>query len=231
MSARYAIYFAPAPGSELEAFGVSWLGRHHRTGADLGQPSVPGLTREELVEITAAPRHYGFHGTLKAPFRLAEGRTAAELEAAAKRFAATRSPFMVPPLAVTDLDGFIALTPSGPAPALDALAADCVRAFDSFRAPASAAELARRRRGELSPRQDRNLLEFGYPYVMEDFRFHMTLTRRLDDNSKRRLLAYLRVHAEVIWNLPIVMDAITIFAQESGNRPFQFRSRHALGEC
>ncbi len=230
MSARYAIYFSPAPGSALEEFGVTWLGRHHRTGAALDQPNVPGLTREELFEITEAPRHYGFHGTLKAPFRLAEGRTAADLEAAADRFAAARSPFMVPPLAVTDLDGFIALTPSEPAPALDALAADCVRAFDAFRSPAGADELARRRRGGLSPRQDSNLLAFGYPFVMDDFRFHLTLTRRLDDSLKRRLLAFLHVHAKVIGNREIAMDAITIFAQESSDRPFRFRSRHVFGE-
>lgn len=230
MSARYAIYFAPAPDSGLEDFGVTWLGRHHRTGADLDQPRVPGLTSEELLEITAAPRHYGFHGTLKAPFRLAEGRTVADLEAAAKRFAAARSPFRVPPLVVTDLDGFIALTPSGPAPTLDALAADCVRGFDVFRAPASADELARRRRGGLSPRQDSNLLEFGYPFVMDDFRFHLTLTRRLDDSLKRRLLAFLHVHTKVIGCREIAIDAITIFMQESSDRPFQFRSRHAFGK-
>lgn len=231
MSARYAIYFAPAPDSELESFGVSWLGRNHRTGADIDQPNVPGLTRKELFEITAAPRHYGFHGTLKAPFRLAEGRTAADLEAAAEGFAAARSPFRMPYLAVTDLDGFIALTPSGPAPELDALAADCVRGFDAFRAPASADELERRRRGGLSPRQDSNLREFGYPFVMDDFRFHLTLTRRLDDSLKHRLLEFLRVRAKVIGDREFAIDAITIFSQESSDCPFKVRSRHAFGGC
>lgn len=230
MSARYAIYFSPAPESDLEEFGTSWLGRHHRTGADLDQPSVPGLTKSELFEITAAPRHYGFHGTLKAPFQLAEGRTAADLEVAADRFAAERFPFMVPSLAVADLDGFIALVPSGPALALDALAADCVRAFEPFRAPASAEDLVRRRGDGLSARQEYNLRQFGYPFVLEDFRFHLTLTRRLDDRVRSRLLAFLRVHAKVIVNQGLVMDAITIFAQDSRNSPFLLRSRHVFGE-
>lgn len=228
VSGRYAIYFAPAAGSELERFGATWLGRHSWTEATLSQPRVPGFTSARLREITRSPRHYGFHATLKAPFRLAEGRTVDDLAAAAGQFASLRSAVAAPPLKVTDLDGFIALTPSAPAPALDELAADCVRSFDCFRAPASVEEIARRRQGGLSPRQDSHLRQYGYPFVLDDFRFHMTLTERLGEQERCRLLEFLRDHAMVIESRALAIDAITVFAQESVDRPFMHKSRHEL---
>jgi hypothetical protein len=80
--ARFAVYFAPAPGSDLETFGCGWLGRGLR-GEDLPQPLVTGVAPARLAEITRSPRHYGFHGTLKAPFALADGTAPGILDAAA----------------------------------------------------------------------------------------------------------------------------------------------------
>ncbi|HET6522220.1 MAG TPA: DUF1045 domain-containing protein, partial [Geminicoccaceae bacterium] len=177
---RYAIYFAPAPDDPLGAFGNRWLGRDPWTGECLPQPRIPGLAPERLHAITASPRRYGFHGTLKPPFALAPGATPADLDMAARTFAAARRPVEVP-LALRSLSGFLALVPAEPVPALDALAADCVRAFDSFRAPSDAAELSRRRAAGLTARQDALLLAWGYPYVFEEFRFHLTLTERLGE--------------------------------------------------
>ena len=66
-----------------------------------------------------------------------------------------------------------------PSAALQALADACVEQLDRFRAPPSDAELARRRRASLTPRQDAMLVRWGYPYVFDTWFFHMTLTRRL----------------------------------------------------
>ena len=224
---RSAIYFAPAPGCALEAFGCGWLGRA-LDGTPLAQPAVPGIDPARLFEITRSPRHYGFHGTLKAPFALAAGSSAQALGETAEVFARGRAPFDVA-LKVGSLGGFIALVPATSSPALDALAADCVEAFDGFRAPLDEAEIARRRASGLSPRQDRHLLRYGYPYVLDDFRFHMTLTERLQAPERDRVLAILAERAAPICAKPLTIDAIAIFEQPSREAPFSLRRRFAFG--
>jgi putative phosphonate metabolism protein len=227
MSWRSAIYLAPEPDSALEAFGCGWLGRA-LDGAPLAQSVVSGMEPARLFEITRSPRHYGFHGTLKAPFVLASGRSAAALDQAAESFARHRRPFEVR-LQLGSLGGFIALLPAAPSPALDALAAECVEAFDPFRGPIAEAEIARRRASGLTPRQDSYLLRYGYPYVLDNFRFHMTLTERLSAPEHDRVLAILRERAAPICAKPLRVDAIAVFEQPSAEAPFTLRRRFAFG--
>ncbi|HZD26106.1 MAG TPA: DUF1045 domain-containing protein, partial [Alphaproteobacteria bacterium] len=124
---RYAIYFAPAPGSALEAFGRRWF-----SGEDWS--TVPGIPAERLAALLESPRHYGFHATLKPPFALADGTDEAGLMAALAAFARAWPRFSAPPLAPRPLGRFLALQPEGESAELTMLAADCVRAFDGFRA-------------------------------------------------------------------------------------------------
>ncbi|PJE34466.1 phosphonate metabolism protein [Pseudooceanicola lipolyticus] len=175
---RYAIYYAPPETAGWTRFCTGWLGWDMLSGRPADHPEATGLPRP-ISEITATPRKYGLHGTLKPPFRLAEGTTAAGLEAACADLAATLAPFELAGLRLTRLGRFLCLQPSGPAEALAALAGACVQQLDRFRAPAGTAELARRRAAGLSPRQEDNLTRWGYPYVLEDFRFHITLSGRL----------------------------------------------------
>jgi putative phosphonate metabolism protein len=223
MGARSAIYFAPASGSALEAFGCGWLGRA-LDGAPVAQPAVPGLDRARLWEITRSPRYYGFHGTLKAPFALADDRSAESLDEAIEAFVRRRASFDVR-LKIGSLDGFIAFVPAAASPALDALAADCVQAFDGFRAPLDDAEIARRRAAGLTPRQDRYLRRYGYPYVLDDFGFHMTLTERLQPPERDEVLAILAERAAPICAKPLRIDAIATFEQASRDAPFILRRR------
>jgi putative phosphonate metabolism protein len=220
---RSAVYVAPAPGSALEAFGCGWLGRA-LDGSPLTQPAVPGIDPARLLEITSSPRHYGFHGTLKAPFALAAGKSADALGEAVEAFARGREAFEIT-LEVGSLGGFIAFVPAASSASLDALAADCVEAFDGFRAPLDEAEIARRRASGLSPRQDRHLLRYGYPYVLDDFRFHMTLTERLQPPERDGVLALLAARAAPICAKPLTIDAIAIFEQPSREAPFTLRRR------
>jgi putative phosphonate metabolism protein len=227
MGARSAIYFAPPPGSALETFGCHWLGRA-LDGSPLAQPAVPGIEPARLIEITRSPRHYGFHGTLKAPFGLAEGATPDALDDAVHAFARRRRPFEIT-LAVGSLGGFIALLPATRSAALGVLAADCVEAFESFRAPLDEAEIARRRAGGLTPRQDRHLFRYGYPYVLDDFRFHMTLTERLQPPERDRMLAILGARAAPLCAAPLTIDAVAVFEQPARAAPFTLRRRFAFG--
>jgi putative phosphonate metabolism protein len=227
MGARSAIYYAPASGSALEAFGCGWLGRA-LDGAPLAQPAVAGLDRARLWEITRSPRYYGFHGTLKAPFALADGRSAESLGEAIEAFVRRRAPFDVR-LKIGSLDGFIAFVPAAASPVLDALAADCVVAFDGFRAPLDGAEIARRRAAGLTRRQEQYLLRYGYPYVLDDFGFHMTLTERLQPPERDEVLAILAERAAPICTKPLRVDAIAIFEQPSREAPFSLRQRFPFG--
>lgn len=180
MSARHAIYLAPEPGSALWSFGSRVLGYDAATGEDVDAFALPGIDAERWRAIAARPRGYGFHATLKAPFRLAEGLDAAGLQPELARFAAARTAFSLGPLAVTSLKsgegGFVALTPRNASPELAELEAEVVKGFDRFRAPLTADERAARRPDRLSERERMHLDRYGYPHVLEDFRFHMTLT-------------------------------------------------------
>lgn len=170
---RFAIYYVPPKGA-LASFGAAWLGYDVATGRLVDQPDLPGLD-----DVTMTPRKYGFHGTLKPPFRLADGYGADNLARAVAAMAATCPPAQSGGLALHRLGGFLALTPQGDTSAIARVAATCVSAVDSFRAPATASDLERRRKAGLSARQDALLTRWGYPYVMEEFRFHLTLTGRL----------------------------------------------------
>lgn len=222
---RFAIFVAPPAHHPIAMFAAAWLGRDAQSGAAIPQPRIPELAPERLAEITASPRHYGFHGTLKAPFALAEGRTEEELHTAAAEFAATRIGFSVA-LTVSELDGFLALLPATPCPPLDRLAAHCVRAFDEFRAPPDAAELERRRAAGLSPRQKALLETWGYPYVMEEFRFHMTLTGRLDEPERARVRAILVDRLAPLLAEPLVIDALALFRQPDPSTPLFETARY-----
>ncbi|HVC59840.1 MAG TPA: DUF1045 domain-containing protein [Acetobacteraceae bacterium] len=176
---RVALYYAPHPDDRLFAEAATWLGRDPESDAPAPQPDLP-----DIAAITAEPRLYGFHATLKPPMRLAEGRQWFEVLAAATALADRTAPFALPALAVADVFGFLALRETTPCPALRALADACVAQLDPVRAPPSGAELARRRRAGLTPLQDAMLRRWGYPYVFETWFFHMTLTRRLNADEK-----------------------------------------------
>nr|WP_255723152.1 DUF1045 domain-containing protein [Thalassobius sp. Cn5-15] len=184
---RYAIYYAPEAG-DLADFGASWLGWDLAAGAAVDHPVVEGL---DVAALTDVPRKYGLHGTVKPPFRLADGMTVEALMEATQAFCATRAPVVLDELQLTSLGRFLALTVQGNAMALNDLAGATVAALDPFRAPLNAAELAKRRQSRLSERQEALLAQWGYPYVMEEFRFHLTMTGKVPkaqlENIRKRM--------------------------------------------
>jgi putative phosphonate metabolism protein len=187
MTARYAVYYAPPQEHPLTRLASAWLGYDAWTASPVSRPVLGGLeiSADELEALIADPRHYGFHATLKAPFELAEDQTEAGLIAAFETFAATQAGFEAE-LVVTSLSGFVALTLAEPSPAMTALHTACVHAFEPFRAPLSEADLARRRRSPMTDVQEARLVAFGYPWIFEDFRFHLTLTSRIRDEARRQ---------------------------------------------
>jgi len=174
---RYAIYYAPAPKAEWATFATSWLGWDMRAGRPVEHPQIPDIS---VSQITRTPRKYGLHATLKPPFRLADGITQSDLEAACHTLSQRLSPVSLGQLQLTRMGRFLALCqPSSPE--LSRFAGACVCDLDHLRAPLTPEELARRRKARLTQRQEGNLTTWGYPYVLDDFRFHVTLTGRLSD--------------------------------------------------
>jgi putative phosphonate metabolism protein len=220
-SPRYAIYYAAAADSELDRFGAHLLGYDAFRGEDLPFPESIQHTLPDWRELTKDPRKYGFHATLKAPMVLADGKTEAELLAACESFAGTPRPIPVFSPVVNAIGDFIAIVPSQPCAELQQLAADAVTFFDGFRAPLTPHDRARRNPDKLPARQRDYLDRWGYPYVMEEFRFHMTLTGRLGSDRRESVLAILR---QRFTDLPIVtlaVDRIALFRQDDAASRFR----------
>jgi putative phosphonate metabolism protein len=225
-AARYALYAAPPTGSALAAFGASWLGYDAETGQAMTPPLVPGLTAERWDALTRRARHYGFHGTFKAPFELADGRSADELSDALTAFVATRRACDLP-LSLARIGGFLALVPAIEVAAVNDLANACVEAFDGFRRPETPEQVAKRRAG-LTARQSDHLDRWGYPYVFADYRYHMTLTDPLPDEESDRLQGALTDVLGPLLAQPMRFDAICLFAQPDRAAPFRLTRRFAL---
>ncbi|HKQ31163.1 MAG TPA: DUF1045 domain-containing protein, partial [Burkholderiales bacterium] len=224
---RYGIYFTPAPGSRWWRFGCNWLGRDPIGGGTLEPFALAGFSREEIGAITAAPRHYGFHATLKAPFALVEGLRVDDLHAALRQFTNRRTAFKLGQLTLRDLHGFLALRAEETTP-LRELARDCVQYFDYLRAPVDDAELTRRRAAGLTPAQDALLTRWGYPYVFDEFRFHFTLTERLDEKPLRRMRESLELLVQALNAEALMVDALSLFEQHSADTPFRLTRRYGF---
>ena len=177
---RVAIYYAPDTLSSAWQMGSKWLGRNAATAQQLPQPVADGIAKEVLTKLTSHPRRYGWHATLKAPFQLAHGQTLSTLRTGVQQFCQGRKPFDLAAWDLSTMDGFVSLRPVHSPPELEQLAADCVQQLHCFAAPLSETALARRRLAPLSLEQDALLLAWGYPYVLQHFQFHFSLTGPLN---------------------------------------------------
>ncbi len=218
---RYAIYFAAGADGSLSRFGAELLGYDAHSGDEVSFPQEALRVAPDWRDITADPRKYGFHATLKAPMTLVSGRTEAELMAACATFAGQSRTIPVIRPVVDTISGFIAVIPAEPVDALQQLAADCVREFDSFRAALTAEDRARRKPEKLTERQRDYLDRWGYPYVMEEFRYHMTLTGRLDAERRGPILEMLRGRFAALGLGTLAIDRLALFKQDETKGRFR----------
>ncbi len=225
---RYAIYFVPSPDGVFAAFGTRAIGYDVSTGAPVpfhDDAAFRALAPEKWSE---SPARYGFHATLMAPFKLADGESEAGLVEAVDHLAGRLWAVDLGHLAVRELGRFLALTPKGPTTAIDQLAVSCVITLEPFRAPLAPADLSRRLAAPLTPRQSGYVEQFGYPYVLDEFRFHMTLTGPIPDENRR---AKARTALAALYqplDRPQCVDALTICRQPDRDGPFRVLSRHPL---
>ncbi|MCV2367589.1 DUF1045 domain-containing protein [Roseateles oligotrophus] len=220
---RYAIYWAPEPAHALAQLGEQWLSQ---------DPSVAPISEPAL---------YGFHATLKPPFRLAEGCSEAELLRATQRLAWAHRAFDMPVLRVARLQGFVALRPQpqiAPAHPLWRLADACVSELDGFRRPPAEAELLKRRSVGLDAEQEALMQCWGYPHVLQRWRFHMTLTNSVFEQQAQQgpqaspqaeaLLARLQALFAPALAQPLRCDSICIFEQREAGQAFRLSHRFDL---
>lgn len=222
---RYAIYVMPE--GALARFGAGWLGWDAQEGHAAVHPAVDGLPRP-LSEITATPRKYGLHATIKPPFRLAAGTTPAALMSDLAALCERLAPVTLDGLTLARLGGFLALVPEGETAALDDLAAQAVTALDRHRAPLTEDDLARRRKARLTPAQDALLLRWGYPYVLEEFRFHITLTGNLPRDEAEAVAKAVTPHLAPLLPRPCVIGSLCLMG-EDGKGLFHLIHRYPLG--
>ena len=230
---RFAIYYAPPAGSPLARLGATWLGMDPETGTLASDDSaLPASLLEALPmprdQLVRAARVYGFHATLKAPFRLDEKIDIDTLDGAISALAERMAPVTAPRLTVKAELGFVALQPSGPSPALNDLAAACVTGLDLLRAPLTGAELAKRRRGGLDTVEDANLRNWGYPYVLDRFRFHITLTSGLAKREAAEVAALLWPLFDPLLYGEFSVNELCLFGDPGEGRPFRILKRYPL---
>lgn len=223
---RYAVYWAPEDGSALARFGADWFGWDAGAGVEVAGRGPDGLpiAREEIV---ARPRRYGFHATLKPPLELAEGRGFAEFDGEVARIVDGFAAFELPPLRLSEAGGFLAIVPEHPSQELAALAEACIIELDGFRAPAGAEELARRRAVGLTPEQEALLGQWGYPYVLDAFEFHLTLTGPLAPEIQAGVRAALEPTLAGLLGETVTFAEIGIYG-EGEDGMFRRVARHRL---
>lgn len=226
---RYAINFTPPAGDALTLAAAQWLGRNAFSGEAMEPPAIRGLGLHEIAFNTAVPRRYGFHGTLKPPFRLAEGMAEPLLLRNLMHFSGQHQPFRLPKLEVVRLGNRFALAPAYPCEQLHHLAGAVVQHFDAFRATLSDAELERADPGTLSASQFANLYRYGHPHVMDEFRFHMTLTGPVGASEIPRFDAMLRRYFEPLLERPTEVANLALFVESEPGAPFVVHSLHPLG--
>lgn len=224
---RYALYYLPPAESDWVRFATAWLGWDAETGTEVAHPCLDGLPIP-VGAITETPRKYGLHATLKPPFRLAKGHGIRALTDAVAALARESAPVQLDSLALTQMGRFLALCPTSPQEALNRLAARCVSELDPYRAPPDQAELDRRRKGGLRPEHEANLQRWGYPFVMDAFRFHITLSGRLEAGVAAQVRAALETRLAPILPAPFTIDAIALTGEAEDGR-FHLIQRFALG--
>ena len=202
MTERFAIYYAPAKDSALWRKAEAWL------------------VQPELHDLAVSARRYGFHATIKAPMALAEGVDRNGLDALLTRFAEGEPPVELSNFGPRLIDGFLAFTTEPQPAALTDLATKVVNFFEPARAPLSADDLRRRLKAQLSPRQIELVEQYGYPYVLEQFQFHMTLTDRLPadrrDEWQRRAVEWF----DEVLATPVMLDRLVVFHEAAAGEPF-----------
>ncbi|MEA3120470.1 MAG: hypothetical protein QOH33_2 [Paraburkholderia sp.] len=229
---RFAIYYAPSRTSPWWDAGCRWLARDPESGALLAPPAVPALAARsrDVPSLSRAPQRYGWHGTLVAPARCAAGVSPDDVVRRARAWAERQSAFHLAVEAAV-LEGFVAIRPATAegAAAMRALASDALYEFAPLRAMPSEQERRRRLDADLNPRQRELLERWGYPFVLDEFRFHMTLSDSIEPDDRQALIEWWRMQLPRLGPLPV--DGAALFVEPQPGKPFVLAARLPFGDA
>jgi hypothetical protein len=218
---RYAVYFVPNVEQHWWTHASQWLGRCAVSQQFNVQPLIAEVTPKRFAAFTEHPRRYGFHATMRAPFVLANEYRPSDLIRRVSALCQDMKPFVMPRLRVTLLEQFLALVPERDVPQVTQLEQRCVTQLNDLAEPLGAEELIRRRSAGLSAHEDALLLRWGYPYVLDRFRFHCSLTGSLAKASPEEVRALTQAAHQYFDPLPLcVFDSLAIFAEPTPGADF-----------
>ncbi|SHN61465.1 DUF1045 domain-containing protein, partial [Desulfovibrio litoralis] len=221
MPKRYALYFVPQQKTLLSALANGLLGRDIFSNTSVPFHCFKEISQQELEIATEEPRKYGLHATLKAPFYLKDNMTEQGLCLALEEFSKKQSSVYCPKLNLKNIDNFLGLTPAvltkseiNAQEEISCFAFNIVKEFDKFRAELSEADLIRRKKQLLSLKQLEYLERFGYPFVADEYRFHLTLTSRILDTEKNKIFFNVfQTYLKEVLDQALFIDNITLCVQ------------------
>ena len=176
---RYAIYYVPPQSAQFTQFAASWFGWDVYKSINVKYPVLSDLNYD-IKEITSTPSKYGLHATLKAPFFLVPDKTIDELRSSLSILSSSIKKFEISSICLKKIAGYIAIVPTSQNERINYLAKKCLEDLDCFRKAEPLEIINKRRSVGLSERQEAHLLKWGYPYVLDNFDFHLTLTEQLE---------------------------------------------------
>jgi hypothetical protein len=206
---RYALSFAPSPGTLGWLAGSHWLGRCAAQLQPLQQLDIAGVAADDLHRLTAAPRRHGWQAPLVAPFALASGTDWMALHQAVQGLAHRLTPCVLPPLHVERWgDGLALVLPASHAvhSHLHAMAAACEDALRSLTAPLPHAAQG----------------PGGGPAVApQPFRFHLPITGPLAQVDAQTQALVLDAAQEFFSDLPALkFNSLALFAEPAPDADF-----------
>jgi len=212
---RYAIYYCPGIHTALGRLGREWLSE---------ALILPGISSERRQVLLADARRYGWHATIHAPFAPISGASYGDVRSAVTALAETFSAFELT-LRLDRLAGFLSLRPLVDGIPERALAAACLHKLRPIRASLSDEALQHRSAG-LDKDELALLQKHGYPYVLDRYRFHLTLAAPAGELEELAMRRWLQPRVAAL--PPARIDALAICREAAPGSPFELLERVAL---
>ena len=217
---RYAIYYAPPKESSLEEFGRYWFGWDPLNAKLINNKQrinyLNGFGIKNLKNIdknVLIAKKYGFHGTLIPPFKLNKNYSTNLLFKKTEDIAKKFKKFKFYKFKLKKMNNFYAFVQNKKNNNINKLSNRLVRELFKFRSPLTKKEIDRRNPSKLSKLQLNILYKWGYPYLMSEFNFHMTLASEVTGNKLYLELKKIERNKEIILNEINNFDKIYIFGE------------------
>ena len=115
--------------------------------------------------------------------------------------------------------GFVSLRPAGhQPPQLLALESALVTRLDAFRAPLTGAERDRRNPDRLPEAARAHLDHWGYPFVLELFQYHLTLSNQLPPPLAEALRQALAPQLAPLITAPMPVTSVALMGEDEDGR-------------